>query len=183
MVQPMAPARASETTADGETDLAVVGAGILGLAVARELQTRRPDLNVTVLEREPAIATHQTSHNSGVLHAGIYYAPGSLKARLCVVGAAAMTELCERHEVRLERCGKVIVARDASELSALDELERRGRANGVAGLRRLDAAQIESSSPTVAASRACTRRRPRSWTSRPSPGPWRTSCARSARRS
>ena len=143
----MAPARASETTADGETDLAIVGAGILGLAVARELQTRRPHLSVTVLEREPAIAAHQTSRNSGVLHAGIYYAPGSLKARLCVAGAAAMTELCERHDVRLERCGKVIVARDASELSALDELERRGRANGVAGLRRLEAAQIAQLEP------------------------------------
>ena len=98
----MAPARASETTADGETDLAVVGAGILGLAVARELQTRRPHLSVTVLEREPAIAAHQTSHNSGVLHAGIYYAPDSLKARMCVAGAAAMSELCERHDIRIE---------------------------------------------------------------------------------
>jgi 2-hydroxyglutarate dehydrogenase len=104
-------------------------------------------LSVTVLEREPSIAAHQTSHNSGVLHAGIYYAPGSLKARMCVAGAAATAELCERHDIRLERCGKVIVARHETELAALDELERRGHANGVAGLRRLDAAQIQELEP------------------------------------
>lgn len=143
----MALGRAPGTSAPAETDVAVIGAGILGLAVARELQTRRPGRSVTVLEREPAIAAHQTSHNSGVLHAGIYYAPGSLKARMCVAGAAAMTELCERHDVRLQRCGKVIVARDDSELARLDELELRGRANGVAGLRRLDAAQIRELEP------------------------------------
>lgn len=130
-----------------DTDLAVVGAGILGLAVARELLERQPRLRVTVLEREPAIASHQTSHNSGVLHAGIYYAPGSLKARLCVEGARSMAAFCERHGLPHERCGKVIVARDRSELSALDELERRGRANGVPGLRRLDAAGIEELEP------------------------------------
>jgi (S)-2-hydroxyglutarate dehydrogenase len=119
-------------------DLAVVGGGILGLATARELKARRPGLSVTVLEREPEVATHQTGHNSGVVHAGIYYEPGSLKARLCVQGARDMYDYCERQGVPHERCGKVIVARDAADLPALDELERRGRANGVAGLRRLD---------------------------------------------
>jgi 2-hydroxyglutarate dehydrogenase len=104
-------------------------------------------LSVTVLEREPSIAAHQTSHNSGVLHAGIYYAPGSLKARMCVAGAAATAELCERHDIRLERCGKVIVARHETELAALDELERRGQANGVTDLRRLDATQIQELEP------------------------------------
>src|SRR3954469_11676801 len=118
-------------------DVAVVGAGILGLAAARELTLRHPRLSVAVLEREDEIASHQTGHNSGVLHAGIYYAPGSLKARLCVQGARELYELCDRRAVPYERCGKLIVARDESELPRLDELERRGRENRVQGLRRL----------------------------------------------
>lgn len=125
----------------------VVGAGIIGLAAARELAIRHPRLRIAVLEREEAIGLHQTSHNSGVIHAGIYYAPGSLKAKLCVEGARAMYELCERHGVRHERCGKVIVARDRSELERLDALERRGRANGVPGLRRLTAAELAEVEP------------------------------------
>jgi (S)-2-hydroxyglutarate dehydrogenase len=119
-------------------DLAVVGAGILGLAVARELLLRDPDLGVRVLEREDRVAVHQTGHNSGVVHAGIYYAPGSLKARLCVEGARELYEFCERHRVPVERCGKVIVAVTADELPGLDALEWRGRQNGVPGLRRVD---------------------------------------------
>ena len=130
-----------------ECDLAVVGAGIVGLAVARELAVRRPGLGVCVLEREEEIARHQTGHNSGVVHAGIYYPPGSLKARLCVEGARELYELCERAGVGHERCGKVIVAPDGSELGALDELERRGHANAVPGLRRLDALGIEDLEP------------------------------------
>lgn len=137
----------AHAASDGDADLAVVGGGILGLAVARELLERHPRLRITVLEREAAIASHQTAHNSGVLHAGIYYAPGSLKARLCVEGAAAMAAFCERHDLPFERSGKVIVARDRAELPALDELARRGRANGVEGLRRLDAAGIEALEP------------------------------------
>jgi (S)-2-hydroxyglutarate dehydrogenase len=119
-------------------DLAVVGAGILGLAVARELLLRDPDLGVRVLEREDRVGVHQTGHNSGVVHAGIYYAPGSLKARLCVEGARELYEFCERHRVPVERCGKVIVAVTADELPGLDALEWRGRQNGVPGLRRVD---------------------------------------------
>ena len=110
-----------------ECDIAVVGAGIVGLAVARELARRRPGASVCVLEAEDAIARHQTALNSGVVHAGIYYKPGSLKARLCVEGARELYELCERAGVRHERCGKVIVARNDGELGRLDELERRGR--------------------------------------------------------
>ena len=132
---------------DGSCDLAVVGAGIVGLAVAAELGARHPDLRIVVLEREPRIGAHQTSHNSGVVHAGIYYAPGSLKARLCVEGARALYALCEREGVAHERCGKVIVATHPRELPALDELERRGRANGVAGLERLDADGIRAREP------------------------------------
>ncbi|HEY1360263.1 MAG TPA: FAD-dependent oxidoreductase, partial [Thermoleophilaceae bacterium] len=125
-----------------EVDVAVVGAGILGLAVARELRARHPRLSVAVLERAERIARHQTGHNSGVIHAGIYYAPGSLKARLCVEGAAELYRFCEEHGVPVERCGKLIVARDESELPALDELERRGSANRVPGLRRLGSEEL-----------------------------------------
>jgi (S)-2-hydroxyglutarate dehydrogenase len=128
-------------------DLAIVGGGILGLAVARELAGRRPRARVCVLEREREVGMHQTGHNSGVVHAGVYYRPGSLKALLCVQGARELYEYCERREIPSERCGKLIVATDRSELGRLDELERRARANGVAGLRRLDGARIERIEP------------------------------------
>ena len=131
----------------GECDLAVVGAGILGLAVARELKRRRPGSSAVVLERGPHVAGGQSGANSGVIHAGIYYEPGSLKARLCVAGAREMYAYCEEHSIPHERCGKLIVARDQSELSRLGELERRGRANGVRGLRRLPGAEIGEVEP------------------------------------
>jgi (S)-2-hydroxyglutarate dehydrogenase len=131
----------------GECDLAVVGGGILGLAVARELASRHPDRSAVVLERAPEVATGQTGRNSGVIHAGIYYAPGSLKARMCVAGARALYAYCEERGVPFERCGKVIVARNEAEVPRLDELERRGRENGVPGLRRLDAAELRELEP------------------------------------
>jgi 2-hydroxyglutarate dehydrogenase len=130
-----------------ECDLAVVGGGIVGLAVARELTRRHPQLSAAVLEGAPAVAGGQTGANSGVIHAGIYYLPGSLKARLCVEGAREMYEFCERHQIPHERCGKVIVARNDGELDRLDELERRGRENEVPGLRRLTGAQIAEVEP------------------------------------
>jgi (S)-2-hydroxyglutarate dehydrogenase len=130
-----------------ECDLAIVGGGIIGLAVARQLQLRRPHASVVVLERETQLARHQTGHNSGVVHAGIYYKPGSLKARLCVEGARELYAYCEEHGVRLERSGKLIVARDESELGPLDELERRGGANEVPGLRRVDADGLREIEP------------------------------------
>src|SRR5215207_5730511 len=116
-------------TAPRECDIAVVGAGILGLAVARELGGRRPGDTITVLEREARVGTGQTGRNSGVVHGGIYYASGSLKARLCVEGARLLYEYCDEHRVPYERCGKLIVARHEGELPRLDELERRGREN------------------------------------------------------
>jgi (S)-2-hydroxyglutarate dehydrogenase len=128
-------------------DIAIVGGGILGLAVARELGKRQPSASICVLEREQQLGTHQTGHNSGVIHAGVYYVPGSLKARLCVEGAREMYEYCESNEISSERCGKVIVATDASELERLDELERRGNANGVPGLKRIDADGIRELEP------------------------------------
>jgi (S)-2-hydroxyglutarate dehydrogenase len=137
----------ASVVAPDEVDLAVVGGGILGLATARELVRRRPQLRAVVLEREPELASHQTGRNSGVIHAGIYYAPGSLKARLCVQGARELYEFCEERGIPHERCGKVIVARDASEIGRLDELERRGQANEVPGLRRLDEAGLRELEP------------------------------------
>jgi L-2-hydroxyglutarate oxidase len=132
---------------DGPWDVVVVGAGILGLATARELLRRSPDARLLVLEREPDIAAHQTGHNSGVIHAGIYYTPGSLKAQLCVSGARELYDFCDRHGVAYERCGKLIVALDESELPGLDELERRGIANGVPGLRRLSGSELREIEP------------------------------------
>jgi L-2-hydroxyglutarate oxidase len=138
---------ATQTAAPSRCDLAVVGGGIVGLAVARELARRHPRKAVCVLEREAAIGTHQTGHNSGVIHAGVYYTPGSLKARLCVEGARELYEYCESRGIASEACGKLIVATGASELDRLEELERRGRANGVPGLRRIDARGIEALEP------------------------------------
>ena len=135
------------TRPDGDCDLAVVGGGIVGLAVARELLHRMPGSRVVVLEREPRIATHQTGHNSGVIHQGVYYTPGSLKADLCVRGARALYEYCDQNGIEAQRCGKLIVATDASELARLDELERRGHANGVPGLRRLEGREIPEFEP------------------------------------
>jgi len=137
----------SAQAAPSTCDLAIVGGGIVGLAVARELTRRRPDLSLCVLEREAQVGTHQTGHNSGVVHAGIYYTPGSLKARLCVQGARELYAYCAERGLPHERCGKVIVATDPSELGRLDELERRGQANQVAGLRRLDAEGIRELEP------------------------------------
>ena len=134
----------------GECDLAIVGAGIVGLATARELQRRRPDARVVVLEREDRVGVHQTGSNSGVAHAGIYYKPGSLKAKLCVEGVRRMYDFCDEHGVAYERCGKVIVALDRSELGRLDELERRGQANGVPGLRRIGADELRELEPHAA---------------------------------
>jgi L-2-hydroxyglutarate oxidase len=128
-------------------DLAIVGAGIIGLATARELLSRRPGLRVAVVDRADEVGTGQTGNNSGVIHAGIYYKPGSLKAKLCVDGAARMYAFCEERGIAVERCGKVIVALDESELDRLDELERRGQANGVPGLRRLTAPEITELEP------------------------------------
>ena len=125
----------------------MVGGGILGLAVARELIARHPRASVCVLERESGIAAHQSGHNSGVIHAGIYYTPGSLKARLCVEGARELREYCAQRNLPSERCGKLIIATRASELGRLQELERRAKANGVEGIRRVDAAGIEEIEP------------------------------------
>ena len=128
-------------------DFVVIGGGILGLAVARELLARHPGSSLCVLEREERLAAHQTSHSSGVIHAGIYYAPGSLKARLCVEGARLLYDYCDERGIEARRDGKLIVAADEGELAPLDELERRGRENQVPGLRRLGPEEIPEIEP------------------------------------
>jgi (S)-2-hydroxyglutarate dehydrogenase len=140
--------------ADNRSEVLLVGAGILGLAVARELLTRSPGLSLTVLEKEAAIAQHQTGHNSGVIHSGIYYVPGSLKAELCVEGARLMYEFCAEKGIPTERCGKVIVAADDSQLPRLDELKRRGEANGVPGLVEIGPDRLAELEPNVVGVRA-----------------------------
>jgi L-2-hydroxyglutarate oxidase LhgO len=137
-----------------ECDLVVVGGGILGLAVAREALARRPGASVQVLEAEPAVGRHQTGRSSGVIHAGIYYEPGSLKAKLCVEGARALYAYCDEKGIPYRRSGKLVVAVDGSELGRLDDLERRGIANEVPELRRLrgdEIAEIEPNARGVAA--------------------------------
>jgi (S)-2-hydroxyglutarate dehydrogenase len=133
-----------------ECDVVVVGAGIVGLATARELALRHDGARIAVLEREGWVAAHQTGRTSGVVHAGIYYRPGSLKARLCVAGARDLYAYCEERGIHTERSGKLIVATAESELGALAELERRGRENDVPGLRRVEAAEIPEIEPHAA---------------------------------
>ena len=116
-------------SAPERVDAVVVGAGILGLSVATELVRRRPGWQVVVVEKESAPALHQTGRNSGVIHAGIYYPPGSLKARLCREGRRLLMDFCEEERVPYDVCGKVVVAVDAGELGPLEELRRRGEAN------------------------------------------------------
>jgi L-2-hydroxyglutarate oxidase len=135
--------------APADCDLAVIGGGILGQAVARELLARRPGSCLAVLEGEPRIGVHQTGRSSGVIHSGIYYEPGSLKARLCVEGSRALYDYCDAKGIPYRRSGKLIVAVDDAELSRLDELERRGIANSVPGLRRLAADEIVAVEPHV----------------------------------
>ena len=135
-------------------DVIVIGAGIVGLATAMRLLERQPRLRLAVLDKENAVARHQTGHNSGVVHRGVYYAPGSLKARLCVHGSDELVSFCERHDITVHPVGKVIVALDESDLLALAELERRGTANGVRDLRLIGADELRELEPHAAGIRA-----------------------------
>jgi L-2-hydroxyglutarate oxidase LhgO len=128
-------------------DLVVIGGGILGLATALELSRRFPRYSTLVVEKEKGLAGHQTGHNSGVIHSGIYYKPGSLKARNCVAGARALREFCDEHGINYQLCGKVVVASDPSEVPALEELHRRGAANGVPGLEMIGPERLKELEP------------------------------------
>src|ERR1700733_4957938 len=121
--------------ADVLYNVIIVGGGIVGLAVALEITRRFPQFRLLLLEKEERVGRHQSGHNSGVIHSGVYYKPGSLKAKLCVTGAAAMVEFCREQGIAHQICGKVIVATQEEEFPRLEELRRRGEANGVAGIR------------------------------------------------
>ena len=135
-------------------DLAIVGGGIVGLGTALALTEEHPRLRVAVLDKEPQLGTHQTGHNSGVIHSGVYYKPGSLKARLCVDGARRMKQFCDTHGIKWEGCGKVIVATDERELPRLQNIFERGQANGLAGLKMLSAEEVRAYEPNCRAVRA-----------------------------
>jgi L-2-hydroxyglutarate oxidase LhgO len=137
-----------------KVDVLVVGGGIVGIAAAREILTRKPGISLMVVDKEASLGEHQTGHNSGVIHSGIYYVPGSLKARLCTTGARLMYEFCESHGVPADTCGKLIVATTERELPALDELYRRGTANGVPGLEMVGPAGIRDHEPHCTGIRA-----------------------------
>ncbi len=130
-------------------DCIVVGGGIVGLAVAMRLLETRTDSSIAVIEKETAFGTHQTGHNSGVIHSGIYYRPGSLKARLCVEGARRLVRFCEANDVPHQLCGKLVVACEAAEVPFLHELHRRGTANGIDGLRLLTSSEAREFEPHV----------------------------------
>ncbi len=136
------------------TDIAIVGGGIVGLATALALTERHPQARVAILDKEAKIATHQTGHNSGVIHSGIYYKPGSLKARLCTEGARLMKAFCSEHGIHWELCGKLIVATDESELGRLKNIHERGQANGLGGLRVLEGDEVKAYEPNCRAVRA-----------------------------
>lgn len=130
-------------------DVCIVGAGLVGLAVARAVAAEYGGVSILVLEKESQVAAHQSSHNSGVVHSGLYYRPGSLKARLCVAGRNEVYDTCATYDIPYRRCGKLVIATAESEIPALDELERRGTANGLTGLRRLGTEEIEELEPAA----------------------------------
>jgi L-2-hydroxyglutarate oxidase LhgO len=135
-------------------DVAIIGGGIVALAIASALSEQAPRARLVILEKEPRLALHQTGHNSGVIHSGIYYRPGSYKARLCVEGARLMQQFCAAHGIRVDRCGKVIVATTEAELPRLAALYERGTANGVPGLSLIEPARLRELEPHAVALRA-----------------------------
>jgi L-2-hydroxyglutarate oxidase len=139
---------------DSRCDVIIVGGGIVGLAVALEITKRFPHLRLLLLEKEDRVGQHQSSHNSGVIHSGVYYKPGSHKAKLCVEGARAMIEFCSAHDIPHEVCGKVIVATHPEEFPGLEELRRRGEANGLTGLRMIGLEQLHEIEPHASGLRA-----------------------------
>ncbi len=139
--------RAPLTMPDSRYNVVIIGGGVVGLGVALEITRRFPRSRLLLLEKEDRVARHQSGHNSGVIHSGVYYKPGSLKARLCVTGAAAMIEFCRQHGIAHNVCGKVIVATQADELPRLEELRKRGEANGLTGLRLIGPEELHEIEP------------------------------------
>ncbi len=134
---------------DASYNVTIIGAGVVGLGVALEISRRFPDFRLLVLEKESGVGRHQSGHNSGVIHSGVYYKPGSMKARLCVAGAAAMIDFCRDHGIAHNVCGKVIVATDAAELPRIEDLRQRGQANGLQGLRLIGPEELREIEPNA----------------------------------
>src|SRR4051794_23394204 len=143
-----------KTMSDARYDVLVIGGGIVGLSVAMETLRRFPRMRLLVAEKEDRVARHQSGHNSGVIHSGVYYKPGSHKARMCVEGAAAMVDFCRRHSIPHQVCGKVIVATSEEEFPRLQTLFERGQANGLQGLRMIGAEELRQIEPHCAGIRA-----------------------------
>jgi len=139
---------------DSRSDVIIIGGGVVGLGVALEITRRFPRKRLLLLEKEDRVARHQSGHNSGVIHSGVYYKPGSLKARLCVAGAGAMVEFCREHGIPHTVCGKVIVATQPEDLPGLEELQRRGVANGLTGLRMIGPEELREIEPYAKGLRA-----------------------------
>ncbi|MGB8579926.1 MAG: L-2-hydroxyglutarate oxidase [Candidatus Sulfotelmatobacter sp.] len=139
---------------DSRYNVTIVGGGIVGLAVALEIARRFPRVRLLLLEKEDHVGRHQSGHNSGVIHSGIYYKPGSLKAKLCVAGAAAMVEFCREHGIPHQICGKIIVATGEEEFPRLEELWRRGIANGLTGLKSIGPEELREIEPNATGLRA-----------------------------
>ena len=135
------------TSRDSQLDVVIVGGGIVGLATAHSLLTTNPALKLVVLEKEASLGAHQTGHNSGVIHSGLYYKPGSLKAKNCIEGYAKLLQFCREHEISHEICGKVVVALSEQERSQLEMLRQRGEQNGLMGIRRLSKTEITEIEP------------------------------------
>src|SRR5580693_4549240 len=140
--------------ADVLYNVIIVGGGIVGLAVALEITRRFPQFRLLLLEKEKRVGRHQSGHNSGVIHSGVYYKPGSLKAKLCVTGAAAMVDFCREHNLPDQICGKVIVATQEEEFPRLEELRRRGEANGLTGLQSIGPEELRQFEPHATGLRA-----------------------------
>ena len=130
-----------------EFDIAIVGGGIVGVATAYKLQKAYPNASISVIEKEPKLANHQTGNNSGVIHSGIYYKPGSYKAKLCVDGRRELVGFAQEHKIAHDICGKIVVATEESELPHLDFIYDRGIQNGVEGVERITAEQITEIEP------------------------------------
>lgn len=139
---------------DPPLDIAIVGGGIVGLSTALALAQRFRGLGIAIIEKEPDIARHQTGHNSGVIHSGIYYRPGSQRARMAVAGSERMVAFCAEHGIPYDRCGKVIVATEEGQMPALEELLRRGQANGVPGVRMIGTEELRELEPYATGIRA-----------------------------
>jgi L-2-hydroxyglutarate oxidase len=142
------------------TDIIIIGGGIVGLATALQIKRQRPGLSVTVIEKENRLAAHQTGHNSGVIHSGLYYKPGSLKATNCIRGYWMLLEFCEQENVPYELCGKIVVATKPEEMPLLDNLYQRGQQNGLEGLKKLTFPKCTRSNRTSGVLKACGCRKP-----------------------